>query len=94
VFGIFVISGVSKIGDIGATSEKNSYADEAVAVPSPGSENTKNFPTQMGAQLSSFRMALGALIIKEKLRMISARNSRKNPGKPLSVILYRSINLQ
>jgi hypothetical protein len=49
VFGRFVISGVPKIGDIGATSEKNSYADEAVAVPSPGPENTKNFPTEMGA---------------------------------------------
>jgi hypothetical protein len=37
---------------------------------------------------------LGELIIKEKLGMISARNSRTNPGKPLSAILYRSINLQ
>jgi hypothetical protein len=49
VFGRFVISGGSKIGDIGATSEKNSYADEAVAVPSPGPENTKNFPTEMSS---------------------------------------------
>ncbi len=49
MFGRFVISGVPKIGDIGATSEKNSYADEAVAVPSPGPENTKNFPTEMSS---------------------------------------------
>ena len=49
MFRIFVISGVPKIGDIGAMSEKNSYADEAVAVPSPGPENTKNFPTEIGA---------------------------------------------
>jgi hypothetical protein len=45
-------------------------------------------------QLSSFRMPLGALIIKEKLGIISAINSRTNPGKPLSAILYPSINLQ
>ena len=49
MFGRFVISGVPKIGDIGATLEKNSYADEAVAVPSPGPENTKNFPTEMSS---------------------------------------------
>ena len=49
MFGRFVISGVPKISDIGATSEKNSYADEAVAVSSPGPENTKNFPTEMSS---------------------------------------------
>jgi len=37
---------------------------------------------------------LGALIIKEKLGMLSARNSKTNPGKPLYAILYRSLNLQ
>ena len=30
-------------------------------------EYAKNFPTEMGAPAKSFRMALGALIIKEKL---------------------------
>ena len=49
MFGRFVISGVPKIGDIGATSEKNSYADKAIAVTSPGPEYAKNFPTEMGA---------------------------------------------
>jgi hypothetical protein len=39
-------------------------------------------------------MALGALIIKGKLGMLSARNSITNPGKLLSAILYLSINLQ
>jgi hypothetical protein len=39
-------------------------------------------------------MALGAVIIKEKLGRLSGRNSITNPGKPLSAILYRSINLQ
>ena len=57
-------------------------------------EYAENLPTEMGAPVKSFRMAWGALIIKEKLGMISARNSRTNPGKPLSAILYRSINLQ
>jgi hypothetical protein len=54
----------------------------------------KTSPAKWVHQLSSFRMALGALIIKEKLGMISARNSRTNSGKPLSAILYRSINLE
>ena len=31
------------------------------------SEYAENFPTEMGAPAKSFRMALGALIIKEKL---------------------------
>ncbi|WP_445301854.1 transposase [Microcoleus sp. POL1_C1] len=31
------------------------------------SEYAQNFPTEMGAPAKSFRMALGALIIKEKL---------------------------
>jgi hypothetical protein len=45
-------------------------------------EYAKNFPTEMGAPAKSFRMALGALIIKEKLG-ISARETveqiRENP---------------
>jgi len=52
----------------------------------------KTSPQKWVHQLSSFRMALGSLIIKEKLGTISARNSRTNPRKPLSAILYRSIN--
>ena len=46
------------------------------------SEYAKNFPTEMGAPAKSFRMALGALIIKEKLG-ISDRETveqiRENP---------------
>jgi hypothetical protein len=46
------------------------------------SEYAENFPTEMGAPAKSFRMALGALIIKEKLG-ISARETveqiRENP---------------
>jgi len=45
-------------------------------------EYAKNFPTEMGAPAKSFRMALGALIIKEKL-LISDRETveqiRENP---------------
>jgi IS5 family transposase len=45
-------------------------------------EYAKNFPTEMGTPAKSFRMALGALIIKEKL-LISDRKTveqiRKNP---------------
>ena len=36
------------------------------------SEYAENFPTEMGAPAKSFRMALGALIIKEKLGISSA----------------------
>ena len=46
------------------------------------SEYAQNFPTEMGAPAKSFRMALGALIIKEKLG-ISDRETveqiRENP---------------
>ena len=46
------------------------------------SEYAQNFPTEKGAPAKSFRMALGALIIKEKL-LISDREtveqSRENP---------------
>jgi hypothetical protein len=46
------------------------------------SEYAENFPTDMGAPAKSFRMALGALIIKEKLG-ISDRETvehiRENP---------------
>jgi transposase, IS5 family len=46
------------------------------------SEYTKNFPTEKGAPAKSFRMALGALIIKKKLG-ISNRETveqiRENP---------------
>ena len=46
------------------------------------SEYAKNFPTEKGLRAKSFRMALGALIIKEKLG-ISARETveqiRENP---------------
>ena len=45
-------------------------------------EYAENFPTEMGAPAKSFRMALGALIIKEKLG-ISDRETveqiRENP---------------
>jgi hypothetical protein len=62
--------------------------------PAQDQKILKTSPQKLVHQLSSFRMALGALIIKEKLGIISARNSRTNPGKPPSAILYRSINLQ
>jgi hypothetical protein len=45
-------------------------------------EYAENFPTEMGAPAKSFRMALGTLIIKEKLG-ISVRETveqvRENP---------------
>ena len=46
------------------------------------SEYAENFPTEMGAPAKSFRMALGALIIKEKLGISdreTVEQSRENP---------------
>jgi hypothetical protein len=58
------------------------------------SEYAQNFPTEKGAPAKSFRMALGALIIKEKQGISDRENSRTDPQKPLSTILYCSIKLQ
>ena len=55
--------------------------------------NMRNFPAEKGIPAKSFRMALGALIIKEKLG-ISDREVVEQIGKPLSTILHRSIELQ
>ncbi|GAA6624273.1 hypothetical protein NUACC26_100980 [Scytonema sp. NUACC26] len=41
-------------------------------------EYSSSFSVQMGERAKSFRMALGALIIKEKLGIREARNSRTN----------------
>jgi len=46
------------------------------------SEYAENFPTDMGVPAKSFRMALGALIIKEKLGISdreTVEQSRENP---------------
>jgi hypothetical protein len=53
----------------------------------PTSPQTHSVPAK------SFRMALGALIIKEKLGISDRARGRTDPGKPLSAILYRSIKL-
>jgi hypothetical protein len=58
------------------------------------SEYAQNFPTEKGLRAKSFRMALGALIIKEKLGISDRPSSRTDPRKPLSTILHRSIKLQ
>ena len=49
----------------------------------------QNFETEVGPPAKSFRLALGSLIIKEKLAISSARNRRANPREPLPAILYR-----
>ena len=46
------------------------------------SDYAANFPTEMGAPAKSFRMALGALIIKEKLKITdqeTVEQIRENP---------------
>jgi transposase, IS5 family len=52
-------------------------------------EYAQNFTVSTGAPAKLFRMALGALIIKERLGTSSSRNSRTNKRKPIPTILYR-----
>lgn len=52
-------------------------------------EYAQNFSVDMGAPAKSFRMALGALIIKERLGTSDRDRDRTNPRKPLLTILYR-----
>ncbi len=56
-------------------------------------EYALNFSVDMGARAKSFRMALGALIIKERLGTLRSRDNRTNQRKPIPTILYRNENL-
>ena len=68
----------------GKLSADNRWVKMAALIPLSEFESAyaENFPTEMGAPAKSFRMALGALIIKEKLG-ISDRETveqiRENP---------------
>lgn len=57
-------------------------------------EYAQNFTQSTGAPAKSFRMALGALIIKEKLGTSDRETVELSQGKPIPAILYRSIKLQ
>jgi len=54
-------------------SDSNRWVKIAQVIPRSEfeSEYAENFPTEKGAPAKSFRMALGALIIKEKLGISS-----------------------
>ena len=54
----------------------------------------KTSPSEMGVPANSFRLALGALIIKEKLGTSDPWNSRKNSRQPLFTIVDPLGNLQ
>ena len=56
-------------------------------------EYAQNF-AERGAPAKSFRLALGALIIKEKLGISEPWNSRRNSRQPLFTILARLGDLQ
>jgi len=56
-------------------------------------EYASKFHEEMGAPAKSFRMANGALIIKEKLGISVLRNSRANQGESLSTVFYRDVIL-
>ena len=68
----------------GRLSEDNRWVKMAQLIPWSEfeSEYAENFPTEMGAPAKSFRMALGALIIKEKLGISdieTVEQIRENP---------------
>ena len=68
----------------GSLSPDNRWVKMAQLIPWSEfeSEYAQNFPTEMGAPAKSFRMALGALIIKEKLGISDrprVEQSRENP---------------
>ena len=68
----------------GRLSEDNRWVKMAQLIPWSEfeSEYAENFPTEMGAPAKSFRMALGALIIKEKLGISdieTVEQLRENP---------------
>lgn len=52
------------------------------------------FSQEMGAPAKTFRMALGALIIKEKLGISVLRNGRTNQRKSLLAVFYRTVRIQ
>ena len=58
----------------GKLSANNRWVKMAELIPWSEFESAyaENFPTEMGLRAKSFRMALGALIIKEKLGISSA----------------------
>jgi hypothetical protein len=68
----------------GRLSSDNRWVKMAQLIPWSEfeSEYAKNFPTEKGAPAKSFRMALGALIIKEKLGISdweTVEQIRENP---------------
>ncbi len=64
----------------GKLSEENRWVMMAALIPWSEFEEeyASIFSEEMGAPAKSFRMALGALIIKEKLGISVLRNSRTN----------------
>lgn len=57
-------------------------------------EYAANFCAEMGAPAKTFRMALGALIIKERLGVSDARNGRTNQRESIFAILSGAFILQ
>lgn len=77
----------------GKLSEDNRWVIMAKLIPWSEFEEeyTSYFDEKMGAPAKSFRMALGALIIKEKLGVSARARSRANKGEPLPTVLYRDV---
>ena len=74
-------------------SEVNRWVKMAQVIPWSEfeSEYAQNFPTDMGLSAKSFRMALGALIIKEKLG-ISDRVKQSNKSAKTHIYNTLSVN--
>ena len=74
----------------GKLSENNRWVIMAKLIPWSEFEGeyAEIFTSSTGVPAKSFRMALGALIIKES-RNLRPRNSRTNKRKPIPTILSR-----
>ncbi|BAY86316.1 putative transposase [Calothrix parasitica NIES-267] len=79
----------------GKLSEDNRWVIMASLIPWSEFEEeyASIFSEEMGAPAKSFRMALGALIIKEKLGISDRETVEQICIEPLSTIFYRDIIL-
>jgi len=79
----------------GKLSEDNRWVIMASFIPWTEFEEEYSscLSLEIGAPAKPFRMALGALIIKEKLGISFLRNSRTNQRESLSTVLYRDVIL-
>ena len=74
---------------VGKLSGENRWVKLAELVPWEAFEEeyARQFSQTMGAPAKPFRMALGALIIKERLGTRDEETALADPGEPISAVL-------